>query len=471
MARREAEIQACIEAFWRPGHRFHEGDALSQALMGALILIVKKPDDLLLRHTWYLFKLRDRIIKCQLPASSGELRPHSDDQIVRWLPLRKLYLSYKSSGDGSRMPDVKRPEGRAIMELVDSATKVMPQLPPPLKRAARQRPQSLTSSSPSQTEAAQRPQPQPDKSQTKPHSSQPQPPALNQSHVPGATAHQPPPTSHASCPLPPATAPCSQPPSDTIDQPQLRTSRMPRPPMRNIPLDCELPPLGISYSFFQEKGLGLFNVPSDGNCFYHASCVWQGRYGKDGHLETRARTVDLTKALVKLFQEELQASTCSPALVRFMLESAFTEGSTVPMPLAEWYPVHLEQLGSWTNETALLLHSMLLGVPIYVLDRGTRQQRPWHRVSITTSNMEQLTAEQVARIRPPGYPVGQPGEAMYLVRCNDNHWLALGNADGSRLRDGEVDVLKLSEEVGLVVWKHTNTMGKAWHHGQSLAPC
>ncbi|KAJ9521637.1 hypothetical protein QJQ45_008976 [Haematococcus lacustris] len=227
----------------------------------------------------------------------------------------------------------------------------------------------------------------------------------------------------------------------------------------------------INYSFFQEKGLGLFNVPSDGNCFYHASCVWQGRYGKDGHLETRARTVDLTKALVKLFQEELQASTCSPALVRFMLESAFTEGSTVPMPLAEWYPVHLEQLGSWTNETALLLHSMLLGVPIYVLDRGTRQQRPWHRVSITTSNMEQLTAAQVARIRPPGYPVGQPGEAMYLVRCNDNHWLALGHADGSRLRDGEVDVLKLSEEVGLVVWKHTNTMGKAWHHGQSLAPC
>ncbi|GFH20661.1 hypothetical protein HaLaN_17819, partial [Haematococcus lacustris] len=94
----------------------------------------------------------------------------------------------------------------------------------------------------------------------------------------------------------------------------------------------------------------------------------------------------------------------------------------------------------------VMVKIMLLGVPIYVLDRGTRQQRPWHRVSITTSNMEQLTAEQVARIRPPGYPVGQPGEAMYLVRCNDNHWLALGHADGSRLRDGEVDVLKLAEE-------------------------
>ncbi|KAJ9506472.1 hypothetical protein QJQ45_019457 [Haematococcus lacustris] len=80
---------------------------------------------------------------------------------------------------------------------------------------------------------------------------------------------------------------------------------------------------------------------------------------------------------------------------------------------------------------------VVLGLPIDILTNGGGQQDHWHYGG---SNCRKLfSPEQLASIAPPSGPLMVQGEAVPLMRINDNHFVVLGRANGQRLLANEVN--------------------------------
>ncbi|KAJ9505958.1 hypothetical protein QJQ45_002750 [Haematococcus lacustris] len=234
-------------------------------------------------------------------------------------------------------------------------------------------------------------------------------------------------------------------------------------------------PVGLAYEHVRaipirhlaKKGLSLYNVLGDGNCFFHASCVWQGTYHPQAHAEERAATAHFAENLVQLYQKLVAANQVPPDLPPLM--SVLPHNQTEPVPLGLWYPAHLAKLGAWTHPNVLALYSLLRGIPLYLLDKGLSVERPWYTQGFT--HRFGLSPEQVASCRPPGYKPGLDGEAMYMLLVNNNHYMVLGRADGTRLRDGEVDLLQLAEEVNAEVRGTSSPQSNISRSSSTLTAC
>ncbi|KAJ9512993.1 hypothetical protein QJQ45_029207 [Haematococcus lacustris] len=308
----------------------------------------------------------------------------------------------EGSGEGTVLPPVSSPAGAKIKGLVDLAASMMPAMPTgstSLKQSKH--------GSPS--------------------------PASSQKSLSQALARPP-----------------SQQPIVSAPPPQQRTSLTPRPPMPSSISSSAQTCCGVPHSFFQAKGLCLVDVPGDGNCFFRACCVGRGITNPEAHVVARAKTVHLAKGLVQLHDELKAAGTCPPALDVFMEAGLFVEGERQPMALKLWYPYHLEKPCSWTNDTAVALHIALLGVPLHILEPSLGWGGRWYAADVYPQ-VEGVTPEQLDRLRPPEYAGGQPGDALYLLRANDNHYLAIAHADGRRMREGDLDLMQLADEINTLV--------------------
>ncbi|KAJ9514946.1 hypothetical protein QJQ45_002767 [Haematococcus lacustris] len=284
----------------------------------------------------------------------------------------------------------------------------------------------------------------PAQSPTSKRAPSPQPPLLHAPILHQQPVLQPP---HQQQPHP--QQPHQQRPHPQQPRPQQPHPQQPHPQQPHRPNLWS--PVGLAYEHVRaipirhlaKKGLSLYNVLGDGNCFFHASCVWQGTYHPQAHAEEREATAHFAENLVQLYQKLVAANQVPPDLPPLM--SVLPHNQTEPIPLGLWYPAHLAKLGAWTHPNVLALYSLLRGIPLYLLDKGLSGERPWYTQGFTYRFG--LSPEQVASCRPPGYKPGLDGEAMYMLLINNNHYMVLGRADGTRLRDGEVDLLQLAEEV------------------------
>ncbi|GFH26636.1 J domain-containing protein, partial [Haematococcus lacustris] len=170
----------------------------------------------------------------------------------------------------------------------------------------------------------------------------PQSPSLQQQHL-LQPPHQQQPHPHRPHPkqphpqLPHPQQPHSQQPHP--QQPRHQQSH-PQQPHSQQPRRPNLwSPVGLAYEHVRaipirhlaKKGLSLYNVLGDGNCFFHASCVWQGTYHPQAHADEREATAHFAENLVQLYQKLVAANQVPPDLPPLM--SVLPHNQTEPIPL------------------------------------------------------------------------------------------------------------------------------------------
>ncbi|KAJ9511749.1 hypothetical protein QJQ45_022611, partial [Haematococcus lacustris] len=241
-------------------------------------------------------------------------------------------------------------------------------------------------------------------------------------------------------PSPAQPSPVRQ-PAAPLHPPYLPTARSsPAQSLTSKPLPIIRPPSLQQQPCSQQSGMPLLRHTAE-----FTPGTIQG-FPLRAHVAERAATVAFIENLVKKYKELVAAKECPSQLEVLMEHTAHLQDTAEPVPIDIWYKSHVAPQRAWADITVLALHSMLRGVPLYFLDKGRHKKRPWYAQGPHNDRFG-LSTEQVASLRPPGYKAGEDGEAMYLLMRNNNHFLVIGREDGTRLRDGELDLLEVAEEV------------------------